>query len=62
MLLIYLKYDCATLFQQVVNTVLALQITLAALGGLVVIELATVPKVGGFKPGRGWIFKGDKNP
>jgi hypothetical protein len=25
--------------------------------------LATGPKVGGFKPGRGrWVFKGDKNP
>jgi hypothetical protein len=35
----------------------------AALGGLVVIVLATGPKVRGLKPGPGrWTFKGDKNP
>jgi hypothetical protein len=33
-----------------------------ALGGLVVIVLATGPKVRGFKLGRGRIFKDDKNP
>jgi hypothetical protein len=32
------------------------------LSGLLVIVLATGPKVRGFKPNRGqWIFKGDKN-
>jgi hypothetical protein len=36
---------------------------LVALGGLVVGVLAAVPRVRGFKLGRGrWIFKGDKNP
>jgi hypothetical protein len=34
-----------------------------ALGSAVVFVLAIVPKVRGFKPGRGrWIFKGDKSP
>jgi hypothetical protein len=33
------------------------------LGDIMVIVLAIVPKVRGFKPDRGrWIFKGDKNP
>jgi hypothetical protein len=35
---------------------------IVVLGGLVVGVLAILPKVRGFKPGRGlWIFEGDKN-
>jgi hypothetical protein len=34
----------------------------SVIGGLVVIVLAIISKVRGFKPGRGrWIFKGDKS-
>ena len=40
-----------------------LVINFVALGGIVVSELASGPKVRGFDPDRGrWIFKGDKNP
>jgi hypothetical protein len=36
--------------------------TLVVLGGVMVVMLATGPKIREFKPGRErWIFKGDKN-
>jgi hypothetical protein len=48
------------LYVAVLNTVMNFHVDL---GGLVVIVLATGPKVRGFDPDRSrWIFKGDKNP